>query len=131
MRQDKALTARPSLEDVRKRFEAWRQTKECSSSPIPEPLWDAAVELAHTHSIVEVARALRLDYNHLKKRVSHCRASCQPLGTPEFVELSIAREVPECILEGERADGARMRLSVKGALDPQIAEVAKAFWRMG
>lgn len=131
MKQQAALTTEPTLDEVRRRFETWRKTKEYSSSPIPQPLWDAAIGLARTHSIYEISRSLRLDYNHLKKRVDETASRSPAPCTPQFVEVSFP-PIPtesECILEGERADGARMRLSVKGALDPQMVELAKAFWR--
>lgn len=131
MRQQATLTTGPTLDEVRRRFETWRATKEYSSSPIPQPLWDGAIELARAHSIHEISRSLRLDYNRLKKRVDETASQNPALCIPQFVELGfppIPTE-PECILEGERADGARMRLSVKGALDPQMVELAKAFWR--
>ena len=131
MRQQEALTAKPAMEEVRKRFEAWRETKAYSSSPIPQPLWDAAIELTRTHSIHEICKSLRLDYNILKKRLHETASPSTVLCTPQFLDLGFP-PIPaqcECILEGERADGTRMRLSVKGALDPQMVEVAKAFWR--
>ena len=36
---------------------------------LPEPLWQAAVELARQHGIYSVAHPLRLDYMGLKKRL--------------------------------------------------------------
>jgi len=36
---------------------------------LPEPLWQAAVELARQHVIYPVAHPLRLDYMQLKKRL--------------------------------------------------------------
>lgn len=131
MRENKALPVKPEMEEVHERLDAWRRAKKYASSPIPASLWDAAVELAKAHSVHEVSRSLHLDYNQLKKRVQ-AHLSQNP-SVPRFVELDVSAMSPgsECIVEGERADGARMRLSVRGALDAQMVEIAKAFWRVG
>lgn len=131
MRQHKALAAKPTMEEVRKKFDEWRRTKEYASSPIPTSLWDAAVELAQAHSLYEISKSLRLDHNQLKRRVQdHGSPGQSPaVCAPQFVELKVAAMSSDCTIEGERADGARMRLSVKGAMDPHLVEIAKAFWR--
>jgi len=36
---------------------------------LPEPLWQAAVELARQHGVYPVAHPLRLDYTRLKERL--------------------------------------------------------------
>ena len=61
-------TVRPTLEVVRNQFETWRKRRRCRSR-IPESLWQAAVRLCREHSVFEVSRALRLNYNGLKNRV--------------------------------------------------------------
>jgi len=52
----------------RERFEKWR-SKQKTRSRLPEPLWLAAVKLAQRYGVNRTARALRLDYNGLKKRM--------------------------------------------------------------
>ena len=71
-------TVRPTLEVVRNQFEAWRKRRRCRGR-IPEALWQAAVELCREHSIFEVSRSLRLNYNGLKNRVpkSQGHGSCR------------------------------------------------------
>src|SRR5437667_9690677 len=48
---------------------AWRSTR-AHRSPIPEPLWALAVQLARRHGIFATARALRLDYTRLIRELS-------------------------------------------------------------
>ena len=55
-------TVRHPLEVVRDQFETWRKRRPCRGR-IPEALWQAAVGLCKEHSIFEVSRALRLNYN--------------------------------------------------------------------
>jgi hypothetical protein len=58
---------RPSLENVRHQFGTWRKRRRCRSR-IPESLWQAAIGLCQEHSIGEVSRTLRLNYNGLRNR---------------------------------------------------------------
>src|SRR4030065_1365839 len=65
-------TVRPPLEVVRDQFETWRKRRPYRGR-IPEALWQAAVGLCKEHSIFEVSRALRLNYNGVKNRVPKAR----------------------------------------------------------
>jgi len=56
------------LEGLRRRFERWRRTRKVRAR-IPEPLWVSAVKLAGRYGIHRTAKALRVDYYSLKKRV--------------------------------------------------------------
>ena len=57
----------PSLEEVQRRFERWREGRK-RGTPIPAALWEDAVRLCADHSLYKISRALHLDYNVLKKR---------------------------------------------------------------
>jgi hypothetical protein len=63
---------RRPLEEVRGRFETWRSGKK-AGSPIPKSIWEAAVCQCHAHTILEVSRTLRLNYNDLKSQVQKAR----------------------------------------------------------
>ncbi len=56
-----------TLKSVRERFEQWRKQRE-RLGPIPADLWAAAAELTKRHTYLEVSKALRVNYNDLKKR---------------------------------------------------------------
>jgi len=62
------------FEVVQRQFERWRRKRK-PRSRIPAPLWSAATTLAGTHGIHRTAKALRLDYYALKKRVEQQAAS--------------------------------------------------------
>jgi hypothetical protein len=126
---------RPTLEGVRGRFETWRSRKKAGSC-IPKALWEAAVSQCQNHSILEVSRSLRLNYNDLKSRVQELKKKAVPstVGSMEFVELGIEGlpKPPECIVEMEAANGAKLRLHYLGhqkGID--LVELAKVFWRQG
>ncbi len=65
-RKTRGLPAR--LERLQQRFEHSRRTGKARSH-IPSRLWAAAVTMATTYGVNRTARALRLDYYSLKKRV--------------------------------------------------------------
>ena len=130
---DAALS--PTLEEVRSRFETWRSRKKAGSA-IPKALWEAAVSQCKNHTILEVSRSLRLNYNDLKNRLQELREKALPwtVGRMEFVELGIegTSKPPECIVELEAANGAKLKLHYLGhhkGLDP--VELVKVFWRQG
>lgn len=131
--QDTVL--RSTLEEVRGRFKTWRSRKK-AGSPIPRELWDAAVSQCQDHSILEVSRSLRLNYNDLKTRVQDPKKKALPLAgdNMEFVELDLEglSKPPECIVEIEAANGAKLRIHYLGhhkGIDP--VELVKVFWRQG
>jgi len=126
---------RPTLEEVRDRFETWRSRRKARSR-IPKALWQAAVEQCHDHSVLEVSKALGLNYNTLKDRVQKPKkmALPPPGGCVEFVEVgfeAMARP-PECIVEMEAGNGAKLKMRFLGhqkPFDPVV--LARAFWRQG
>ncbi len=57
-----------SLENVQRRFTEWRRTHR-ARSPLASSLWVAAVKMAGKYGLNCTARALRVDYYSLKKRM--------------------------------------------------------------
>jgi len=129
-------TVRPTLEVVRSQFEAWRKRRRYRSR-IPESLWQTAVGLCGEHSVGEVSRALRLNYNGLKDRAARSRdrgPADEQSPDLNFIKLDFGAPVTssECLVEMEAPNGARMRMSFKGvSMDFDPAELGRAFWRQG
>jgi hypothetical protein len=130
-------TVKPTLEVVHHQFEAWRKRRRCRGR-IPETLWQAAAEQCREHSICEVSRTLRLNYNGLKSRVPKAtREMGLAVGQrPDFgfVKLDLGAPITssECFVEMEASSGAKMRMSFRGVprdFDP--VELGRAFWRQG
>ncbi|MHC4422682.1 MAG: hypothetical protein ACYS1E_19115, partial [Planctomycetota bacterium] len=104
-------------------------------SPMPEPLWDAAVELAQAEGIYPIARALAVNYQTLKCRVA--MVSNGNSGTPAgFVELtpmpangSVSRG--ELVLELSSGDGATLTIRLPSERELDVARLAEAFLRRG
>jgi hypothetical protein len=129
-------TVRHPLEAVRHQFETCRKRRRCRGR-IPEALWQAAVDLCREHSIFEVSRALRLNYNGLKNRVPKGRdmgLAVEQHSDIGFVKVDLGAPITpsECLVEMEAPNGARMRMSFNGTrrdFDP--VELSRAFWRQG
>ena len=57
-----------AIVQLQRQLDQFRSTQP-RRTKLPEPLWQAAVELARQHGIYSVAHPLRLDYMGLKKRL--------------------------------------------------------------
>ena len=123
-RQKRKYPAR--LEGLRQRFARWRQTHPARSR-IADPLWSAAVKMAGAYGIHRTARALRINYYALKKRMERESAAASGLLEEEasatFIELPPPASAGscqgisgpcECTLEWEDAGSMKMRLHFPG-----------------
>lgn len=113
------------LSQLRRQLDRWRQSQS-GATRLPEALWTSAATLAATHGVGPVARALRLDYNKLKRQL--------PPAPPSFVELAPGEGLipasPVCRIELFDSAGAKMTVNLP--CDPAtVAGVAQAFWRRG
>ena len=121
------------LEGVRRRIERWRKNRKVRS-PIPDSLWAAAVRMVNAYGMNRTARALRVNYYGLKKRVEQqavgAAGASEMKGTARFVELAPISSAGscECLLELEKVGGARMRIQLKGVAVPDLAALSQAFW---
>lgn len=96
---------------------------------LPEPLWQAAVELARQHGVYSVAHALRLDYMGLKKRLGGVPIRRPKANKPAFVELMAPHATaPESVIEFESPSGGKMRIQWKASSPPDWVSLLRA-WR--
>jgi hypothetical protein len=106
-------------------------------SRIPEELWSRAVELAGTQGVGPVARALRLDYTALKRRVTRGAGVVVPaVAAPPpaaFVEyqLGLPAAGPDCVLALSDAHGRALRIEWRRAGAAEVATVARCLWEAG
>ena len=133
---DSKPTPRPTLEEVGKRFETWRQGRK-PHSRIPKCLWKAAVEVCEDNPLWQVARALRLNYNELKRRAVDSGQLQNNGNDPKenFIELSLGvKEQPltTCTVELESESGAKLKMTFAGnCRDFDPLQLTEAFWRRG
>lgn len=120
------------LENVRRRFERWRQGRE-PGTRIPERLWSAAVKAACLYGISRTATVLRIDYYSLQSRLEEESGSCAASETtPEFAFVELAAPAGNasghCVLELQDATGAKMRVELRGFEAPDLAALTRSFW---
>lgn len=119
------------LDAVQNKFETWRASRTKKRQHIPDELWKAAKDLTRTHSINQVAKALRLNYTDLKKRIS---PKVEPPSVksppPSFIKFDIEPPLTqkECIIEMEDGNGAKMKMAFRGQTNHDLIELSKAFW---
>jgi hypothetical protein len=118
-----------AITQLQRQLEQFRSTQSARTK-LPEPLWQAAVELARQHGIYAVAHPLRLDYTRLKQRLNGIPSqSRKQKPKPAFVELigSGASTLPDCVIEFESAGGGKMRVQWKAAVPPDWASLLRAW----
>ena len=65
-----------AIVQLQRQLDQFRSTQP-HRTKLPEPLWQAAVELARQHGIHPVAHPLRLDYMGLKRRLGGVRSDAR------------------------------------------------------
>lgn len=114
-----------SLEEAKARFENWRQNRE-GKAAIPDELWAAAVEVAGREGINRASTELRVEWNHLKRRMAAASKASMKPAPPAFVELVTPRPqgLPECIIELECRRG-KLRIQLKNASASYLATLSR------
>jgi hypothetical protein len=114
-----------TLEGAKARFEAWRQNRK-GKAPIPDELWAMAVEVARREGVSRTSTELRVEWNHLKRRMAHTRQASPKPAPPTFVELVAPRpqSFPECILELEGRRG-KLRIQLNNATASYLATLSR------
>lgn len=121
----------PRLAAGRQRFERWRS--QCKRrTRIPEALWQVASELAGEHGVHRTAKALRLNGERLKARVSLAQPQRSSGNlAAKFVELfpGTSPAVRKCVVEFEDGRGARMRVHLEDTDATLLTTLASVLMR--
>jgi len=119
------------LANLRERFASWRRKRPHRSSPIPEPLWQAAVEVAREMGVSRTSQQLGLDYYSLKRRLEGRPPAASPAGPVKFVEIpgKVLSGGPGCVVELQNPKGLRMRVELRDAAGAE--SLARSLWRAG
>lgn len=106
------------LKEVQRRVERWRERGGGKGRRMPEELWQAAAEVARVEGLYTTSRALRVEYNRLKQRVTSAAVSSTTSSvSSSFVELDMGQLCGACktVIEVCGRGGDRMRIEVTGA----------------
>jgi len=120
----------PDIDELRSRFEQWRQTRQ-GKARIPEELWSAAATVARRDGVSRTAAALHLDGGKLKRWMAAADSRLRKAAPPAFVELMASGTdgVPEYTVELEGRHG-KLRVHSKGATAADLAELSRALWSL-
>lgn len=115
------------LLQAQRRFMAWR-SRHAPRQPLPQHLWALAVRLVPRHGLHRTARALKLDYYSLKKRVDADNPQ-PPSPGPAFVELPPPLVVSkQACFELDNGAGATLRVQLSGYDAADLEVLARRFW---
>ena len=116
------------IDEVRSRFESWRQTRK-GRARIPDELWSAAAQVARRDGVNQTAAALHLDGGKLKRRMMGAAPVPDKAIPPAFVEMMVPHAVgaSECTIELEGRNG-KLRIHWKGATAADLAGLSRALW---
>ena len=117
-----------SLEEAKARFEQWRRDRK-GKAPIPDELWAAAAEVARREGVSRTSTELRVEWNHLKRRMAAADRTSPKPTPPRFVELVAPREesLSECVIELEGRRG-KLRIQLKDASASYLAKLSRQLW---
>lgn len=120
----------PSIDEVRVRFEQWRQTRQ-GRARIPDELWAAAAAVARRDGVNRTAAALNLDGGKLKRQMAVSNSGPRKTPPPAFVELlaSGAASLPEYTIELEGRHG-KLCIRCKGTTAADLAGLSRALWEI-
>ena len=125
--------SKSTLEAVQKQFEHWRANRK-RRGPIPEELWVEAISLTDDHPLVGISKALRLNYNELKRRVEeHDRTGTQATQDESgFVEVDMGNALMstvDCVVEVQDAKGAKLAIQYRGPQVVDLLDLARQMWQ--
>lgn len=124
----RSKTPTVSLEEVKARFDEWRRNRK-GKAPIPDELWSAAVDVARREGVSRTSTELRVEWNHLKRRMAAVAGTSSKPSPPRFVELVAPREeaLHECVIEVE-GHRRKLRIQLKGASASYLATLSRELW---
>lgn len=122
--------ADPRVKEVRDQIALWRRTRQ-RRTRMPAELWARAIALARTSGTYPIARALRVDYESLARRLAE--AGSEGAGQAKsggFVELRGADLIGGgTVVEVSDVDGARMTIRLGAGAEFDATALVGAFRR--
>ena len=115
------------IEKLKHLLTEWRAAHR-APTPLPVKFWTKAVRIAEQHGASATAKALKLDYGALRRKI---RDTSPPPIQPEFVEifqpLQAQPSVLDCVIEIQSCRGSRLRLEAKSLPVSELAAMVRDF----
>jgi hypothetical protein len=120
--------AQAALQQLAEQFTHWRQSRRTPRGPrIPDVLWTEAVRLVHVLPRSQVAKALGLKSQALKRRCAALGGPPPPAPpAPHFVAGAAPWPQPTTAVEIQRPDGTRLRITYS-APSPALVPLLQTF----
>ena len=128
-------------EDLRllqQRVEQWRQTRKCRG-PMPEELWQDAVQLAEKYSMTKVIGLLGVGYSALKKRMGDQSqkktvkntvrfVECRPKKRDSLVDDLKSPETGACCIEFADPSGYSLKVQIQMSKRENLGVYLRQVW---
>ena len=127
MREPRRLGGSNSrLVELERELTRWRKTHH-APTPLPEEVWTRAAKLGAQLGVNNVARSLRLNPTHLKRKMEACVAP-EP-AVADFIELlpPVSTTIAECAMEVESPHGSRLRIVMRDVSTSCLAGLLREF----
>jgi hypothetical protein len=128
MQRQQTARGELSLDEARRRFDAWRQSHRWLGR-IPQELWRVAAETAAVHGVEATARRLLVDPARLQQWLPVAEPA-DVVAAPQFLELPplLVGAPAECTLELEEPSGRKLRILLKGPATTQAVAFGRMLW---
>ena len=132
MAQAPSQSPPPELRRLAEQLESFRE-RTPRPRRLPEPLWNRAAGLAREHGVNAVARALRLNYYALKRRVSSVPPGPSKPTAPSFVAIGVPPSGSDSpsVLELEDGTGRKLTVTLGARAGLDLRALVAAFWEAG
>ena len=117
-------------------FKNWRTTRK-KKCPIPEPLWEMAVNLSRRYPLNTICQTLGLNWGTLRKKIDQLSGNAQAsvCESLSFVELKLKGDdlhspfahSRNCAVELMRPDGVVMKIFASSDTPLNLSELCKTF----
>jgi hypothetical protein len=109
----------PGIEDVKRAFDDWRNSRKNNREPIPKELMQKAANLCHYHLRSEVAKALKINYTKLKQYIinEYRQKPKRKQKSNDFIELNLKQynsyNIPGCEIIIEMRNQQKVTIRTK------------------
>jgi hypothetical protein len=123
------------MKELKKQLELLRKERNGGRAPLPQKIWDEAVQIAQVEGIGVTAKSLHLNYTDLKNRIEQTKAKfAKKESNAAFIQLPITASptntsaAGKVVIELSGRHGDRMRIEAEDAASIDIMGLAQTFW---
>lgn len=122
------------IDEVKTAFDNWRGGRKNLREPIPESLWQRAVELNNDYPLMQIVETLKLNYAKFKKliRVYKENTDKKINEKQSFVQLNFTNsqeqfQTKSINFQLERPDGFKLQIDIQSMTNNEMHELIRTF----